>query len=64
MFFRIGMKNINLKEDVQILFPVMFRRIPVRGFRGEVENVSSNQRLGRSPWSSDRPENPKLGREC
>ena len=36
-----------LVEDVEISFPVKFRRILFSGFREEVENVSANQRLGR-----------------
>ena len=42
-------KNTNLVEDVHILLPVKFRWIPFNGFRGEVENVSANQRPG---WQS------------
>ena len=33
-------------EDVEILLLVKFRLIPFSGFRGEVENVSANQRPG------------------
>ena len=36
--FPIGPKNTNLIEDIEILLPVKFLRIP---FRGEVENVKS-----------------------
>ena len=43
----IGPKNTNLEEDVEILLPVKFRWIPFSGFRGEVKNVSANQRPGR-----------------
>ena len=43
----IGPKNTNLVEDVEILLPVKFGWILFSGFRGEVENVSSNQRPGR-----------------
>ena len=39
-------KNTNLVEDIKILLPVKFRWIPFSGFRGEVENVSANQRRG------------------
>ena len=42
-------KNIRLVEDVEILLPVKFRWILFSGFRGEVENVSANQRPGRPP---------------
>ena len=41
LFFSIGQKNTDLVEDVEILLPVKFRRIPFRGFRREVENVKS-----------------------
>ena len=60
--FSIGPKNTNLLEDVQILLPVKFHWIPFSGFRGEVENVSANQRPGRPSCFSDRPEKHKLGR--
>ena len=46
-FFQIHLKNTNLVEGVEILLPIKFRRIPFSGFRGEVENVSANQRPGR-----------------
>ena len=46
LVFPIGPKNTNLEESVEILLPVKFRRIPLSGFRGEVENVSANQRPG------------------
>ena len=52
----IGPKNTNLVEDVEILLPVKFRWIPFSGFRGEVENVSANQRPG---WPSCFPIGPK-----
>ena len=35
--FSIGTKNTNLVEDVDILLPVKFRRIPFSSFRGEIE---------------------------
>ena len=60
--FPIGPKNTNLVEDVEILLPVKFRLIPFSGFRGEVENVSANQRPGRPFCFSNRPEKHKLGR--
>ena len=62
LVFPIGLKNTNLVEDVEILLPVKFRWIPFSGFRGEVENVSANQRPGRPSCFSDRPEKHKLGR--
>ena len=58
----IGLKNTNLVEDVEILLPDKFRWIRFSGFRGEVENVSANQRPGRPSCFSDRPEKHKLGR--
>ena len=58
----IGPKNTNFVEDIEILLPVKFRWIPFSGFRGEVENVSANQRPGRPSCFSDRPEKHKLGR--
>ena len=62
LVFPIGPKNTNLVEDIEILLPVKFRWIPFSGFRGEVENVSANQRPGRPSCFSDRPEKHKLGR--
>ena len=62
LVFPIGPKNTNLVEDVEILLPVKFHWIPFSGFRGEVENVSANQRKGRPSCFSDRPEKHKLGR--
>ena len=62
LVFPIGPKNTNLVEDVEILLPVKFRWIPFSGFRGEVENVSANQRPGRPSCFSDQPEKHKLGR--
>ena len=62
LFFRSARKNTNLVEDVEILLPVKFRWIPFSGFRGEVENVSANQRPGRPSCFSDRSEKHKLGR--
>ena len=58
----ISPKNTNSEKDVEILLPVKFRWIPFSGFRGEVENVSANQRPGRPSCFSDRPEKHKLGR--
>ena len=62
LVFPIGPKNTNLVEDVEILLPIKFRWIPFSIFRGEVENVSTNQRQGQPSWFSDRPEKHKLGR--
>ena len=56
LIFSIGPKNTNLVEGVEILLPIKFCWIPFSGFRGEVENVSANQRPGRPPYFSDRPE--------
>ena len=55
-------KKINKKlvEKVQILLPVKFCWIPFGSFRGEVENVSVNQRPGRPSCFSDRSEKQKL----
>ena len=60
LVFLIGPKNPNFVEDVEILLLVKFRWIPFRSFRGEVENVSANQRPGRPSCFSYRPENPKF----
>ena len=62
LVFPIGSKNTNLVEDIEILLPVKFRQIPFSDFRGEVENVSANQRPERPSCFSDRPEKHKLGR--
>ena len=62
LVFPIGPKNTNLVEDVEILLPIKFRGIPFSGFRGEVENVSANQRPGQPSCFPDRPEKHKLGR--
>ena len=62
LVFPIGPKNTNLVEDVEILLPLKFRLFPFSGFRGEVENVSTNQRPGPPSCFSDRPEKHKLGR--
>ena len=60
--FVFSLKNINLVEGIENLLPVKFCWIPFSGFRGEVENVSANQRQGRPFCFSDRPEKHKLGR--
>ena len=52
--FSICPKITNFVEDIEILLPVKFRWIPFSGFRGEVENVSANQRPGRSSSFYDR----------
>ena len=62
LFFTIRLQNTNLEEDVEILLPVKFPWILFGGFRGEVENVSANQRQGRPSCFLDRPEKHKLGR--
>ena len=62
LVFPISPKNTNLVEEVEILLPVKFRWILFSGFRGEVENVSANQRPGRPSCFSDRPEKHKLGK--
>ena len=64
LVFPIGLKNTNLVEDVEILLPVRFHPIPFSGFRGKVENVSTNQRPGQPSCFSDRPEKHKLCRGC
>ena len=62
IFLLIGPKNINLVEDIEILFIVKFRWILFSSFRGEVEKISANQTPGRPSCFSDRPETHKLGR--
>ena len=64
LVFLIGPKNTNLVEGFEILLPIKFCWIPFSGVRGEVENVSANQRPGRPSCFSDRPEKHKLGRWC
>ena len=60
LVFPIGPKNTNLVEDVGILLPIKFRRIPFSGFRGEVKNVSANQRPGRPSCFPTDPKNTNL----
>ena len=61
LFYGSAQKNTNLVEGVEILLPVKFRWIPFSRFRGEVKNVSANQRPGQPSCFSDRPEkNTKL----
>ena len=55
-------KNTKLVEDVEILLPVKFRWIPFSGFRGEIKNISANQRPGRPSCFSDQHKKHKLGR--
>ena len=62
LVFPIGPKNTNSVEDFEILLPVNIRWIPFSGFRGEVENVSANQRPERPSCFSNRSEKHKLGR--
>ena len=49
-------------EKVEIFLPVKFRCRLFSSFRGEVENVSANQRPGRPSCFSNRPEKHKLGK--
>ena len=62
LVFPIGPKNTNLVEDKKILLSVKCGWIPYSGFRGEVENVSANQRPGRPSCFSDPPGKHKLRR--
>ena len=62
LVFPIGLKNTNLVDGIEILLPVKFRWISFSSFRGEVVNVSANQRPGRPSCFSDRPEKHKLGK--
>ena len=62
LVFPIRPKNTNLVEGLEILLPVRFRCIPISGFRGEVENVSANQKPVQPSCFSDPPEKHKLGR--
>ena len=62
LVFPIGSKNTNLVKDIEILLPGKFHQIPFSGFRGEVENVSANQKPGLPSCFSNRPEKHKLGR--
>ena len=40
----VSLISISLTLDIEVLLPVKFRLILYSGFRGEVENVSANQR--------------------
>ena len=62
LVFPIGPKNTNLVEDIEILLPVKFHWILFSGFRGEVENVSANQKPGRPSWFTDQPEKHNHGK--
>ena len=62
LFFPIGPKNTNLVKDVEILLPVKFRYILFSRFKREVENVSANQRPGRSSFFPIDLKKRKLGR--
>ena len=62
LVFPISPKNTNLVEDIEILLPVKFRWIPFSSFRGEVENVSANQRPEGPSCFSNQSEKHKLGR--
>ena len=46
LVFNIDPKNTNLVKGIEILLPVKFLPIWFSGFRGEVKNVSANQRPG------------------
>ena len=56
--------STKMEEYIEYLLLVKVNRIPFSGSRGIVENVSVNQRSGRSSCFSNRPENYKLGRGC
>ena len=62
IYFLIHLKNTSLVEGAEILLPIKLRWIPFSGFRGEVENVSANQRPWRPSCLFDRPKKHKLGR--
>ena len=62
LFFLIGPEITNLVEDTKILLPLNFCWIPFSGFRGEVKNVSANQKPGRPFCFSDWPKKHKLGK--
>ena len=61
IIFWISPKNTNLVEDVENLLSVKFCWILFSGFRGKVENVSTNHRPGRPFCFSDPPEKHRLG---
>ena len=64
VFPSIGSKNTNLVKDIEILLPVNIHQIQFSSFRGEVENVSANQKPGWPSCFSIRPKKHKLGRGC
>ena len=71
LVFPISPENTNMVEDVQTLLPVTFCWIILRGFRGEVKNVSANQRLGSghlrfqiNPKNTNLVEDWKRSRKC
>ena len=53
-------ENTNLVEGFEILLPIKFGWIWFSGFRGEVENVSANQRPGRPSSFLIGPKNTNL----
>ena len=55
-----GLKNTNLVEEVEILLPIKFLWFLFSGFRGAVENVPANQRLGPPSCFSHLPEKKNL----
>ena len=57
-------KSTKIAEYIEYLLLVKVNGIPFSGSRGIVENVSANQRSGRSSCFSNRSENYKLGRGC
>ena len=50
--WRIGPRNTNFVEHIEILLPVKFRQNLFSGCRGEVENLSANQKPGRPSMSN------------
>ena len=60
--FPISLKYTNLVEDIEILLPVKFCWILFSSFRGEVENVSANQRPERPSCFSDQPKKDNFGK--
>ena len=62
LVFPIRLVNTAFIEDIKILLPFKFRWIPFISFRGEVKNVSANQRPWRPSCFSKWTEEHKLGR--
>ena len=60
LVFLIGLKNTNFVGDIEILLPVTFLSILFSNFRGEVENVSADQRPGWPSCFSNGPEKQNL----